>query len=492
MGIIAKQGILNSVFSYIGVLLGFISIIYIQPIFLKSTEIIGLTRILVSFSFMAAIFIPLGIGSVTTRFFPQIKNSENKHHGHFIMIFLFCLIGAAFLSLFFIIFKQNIISFYQAKSPLFNEFYYLVFVFPFILALIMVYNIYSASLYKTVFTVFLNEVLIKLLQIIFIFIYYFGFFSLSQFITAFVSAYLIQLLLLMGYIYKLDKFTFKINWSFYKSFFSNKVILFSVLMIFTAFASIGIKMIDQVIMGHFLSLSSIGIYATSIFMVSIMEVPINSLERISNTIAANAWSTNDTQTIKKIYYDSVRILMLVGGYLLCGLVCCSHSIFQILPEEFEAGRNCMIIVALGSFVNLSTGINSAIIATSHKYFVISIFLFVLISTSVITNVFLIPRYGIVGSAYSTFISIGTYNLLKVFYLWYRLKMLPYNKTSLIILITTIISFLIVYNIPDNSNPYINILFKGFAITVLFTFSALKFQLAKEVMSKIPLLKSIKL
>jgi hypothetical protein len=71
-------------------------------------------------------------------------------------------------------------------------------------------------------------------------------------------------------------------------------------------------------------------------------------------------------------------------------------------------------------------------------------------------------------------------------------MLPYNKTSLVILITTIISFLIVYNIPDNSNPYINILLKGFAITVLFTFSALKFQLAKEVMSKIPLLKSIKL
>ncbi len=491
MGIIAKQGILNSVFSYIGVLLGFLTIVYIQPIFLKSTEIIGLTRILVSFSFMAAIFIPLGMGSVTVRFFPEIKNPENKHHGHFFLMFLFCLIGSAFLSLFFVLFKDNITAFYNAKSPLFNEFYYLVFVFPFILALIMVYNIYSASLYKTAFTVFLNEVLLRVLQIVAVFLYYFGYFDLQQFILAFVSAYLIQLLLLMGYIYRIDKFSYKINWSFYKTFFSNRVILFSGLMVFTAFASIGIKMIDQVIMGHYLSLSSIGIYATSIFMVSIMEVPINSLERISNTVAANSWATNDLDNIKKIYYDSVRILMLVGGYLLCGLICCSKSIFQILPEEFEIGRNCMIVMALCSFVNLSTGINTTIIATSHKYFVISLFLFVLISTSIITNNLLIPKYGIIGSAYSTFISIGTYNLLKVIYLCYRLKMLPYNKTSLIIIFTILFCGL-VYFIPDISNPYLNILFKGTVITIIFGFSTIKFKIAEEVTSKIPVLKKIKL
>jgi O-antigen/teichoic acid export membrane protein len=491
LGIIAKQGILNSVFSYFGVLLGFVSIVYIQPNFLKTSEI-GLTRILVSFSFMAAIFIPLGIGSVTTRFFPQIRNAENKHHGHFFMIFLFCLIGSAILSLFFIIFKTNIIAYYQDKSPLFNEFYYLVFVFPFILALIMVYNIYSASLYKTVFTVFLNEVLIRVLQIAIVFIYYFGYFNLHQFMMAFVSVYLIQLLLLIIYIYKLDKFSFNINWSFYRTFFSNKVVLFSFLMVFTAFASIGIKMVDQVIMGHYLSLSSIGIYATSIFMVSIMEVPINSLERISNTIVANSWATNDIVNIKKIYYDSVRVLMLVGGYLMSGLICCSNSIFQLLPQEFEIGKNCMIVMAICSFFNLSTGINSTIIATSHKYFVISLFLFVLITTSVITNSLLIPKYGIIGSAYSTFISIGTYNLLKVIYLWYRLKMLPYNKTSLIILMTIIVSFTLIYFIPDNENPYLNILIKGFLITIIFIFSTIKFKLAQEITSKIPFLKNIKL
>lgn len=488
MGIIAKQGFFNSIFSYIGILLGFISIVYVQPNFLKTSEI-GLTRILVSFSFMAAIFVPLGIGSVTSRFFPKIKNSDNNHHGHFFLILVFSLIGSLVLSIFFYFFKSSIVGYYQEKSPLFNEFYTLVYIFPFILALILVYNIYLASLYKTIFAVFLNEVLTRILQVAIIFVYYFGYLSLNQFIYAFVGVYFIQLLLLVFYIYLLDSFTFKINWKFYKTFFSKQVILFSSLMIFTAFASIGIKIIDQLIMGHYLSLSYIGIYATSIFMVSVMEVPYNALERISSPVIAQSWSDNNLDNIRKIYYDSVRVLMFIGGYLMIGLLCCSNSIFELLPIEFSIGKNCMIVMAFSSFLNLATGINSTIIATSHKYFTISVFLFILILLSIVTNILLIPKLGILGSAFSTFISIGTYNLLKVIYLWYRLKMIPYNKKSLIICLTILVSGL-VYYVPDFSNPYLSIFMKGSLITLVFFFSMLRFKIVEEISSKIPFLKVI--
>jgi O-antigen/teichoic acid export membrane protein len=491
LGIIVKQGILNSIYSYLGVLLGFLTIIYVQPQFLKPTEI-GLIRILVSFSFMASIFVPLGIGTVTMRFFPNIKNSDNSHNGHFTIILLFCSIGFIILSGLLLFFKDNILLYYEVKSPLFNNYFYYTFFFSFIVAITGVMNVYAASLYKTAISVFLNEVLVRLLQILVIFIYYFGFFNLNQFVIAFVAVYLIQLICLIIYIFKIDKPKLKINWPFYRTFFDNKVILFSVFMLFTAFASIGIKMIDQIIMGHYLSLDYIGIYATSIFMVAIMEVPYNSLEKISNTIAANSWANNDMDNIRKIYFDSVRILMLVGGFLLCGLVCCANSIFALLPDDYQIGKTCMIIMAISSFINLSTGINSSIIATSHKYFVVSIFLFVLIAVSIISNNVLIPRYGIVGAAYSALISMGMYNFLKVVYLWYRLKMLPYNHSSLIVLATIIVVFFTVYFIPDLQNAYMTILIKGSIITILFALATIKFHLADEIISKIPIIKNIQL
>lgn len=489
MGIIARQGLIGTIFNYIGVLIGFVSIIFIQPNFLSSSEI-GLTKILVSFSFLTSIFVPLGINSITMRFFPKIKNERNNHNGHFWIILIFNLIGCILLDFFLFYYKDTIKSFYLEKSKLFNDYYHLLYFFPAIISLIGCINVYLASLFKTSFFVFLNEIFNRLAQISIILIYYNNLINLDEFLLAFTSVYFIQLVLLIIYSNIINKITFKIDWSFYKTFFNSKVIIYALLMILTSFSSIGIRMLDQLIMGHYLSLSSVGIYTTSIFIAIALDVPLNSIERISIPVIAESWEKNDLKNIKKIYCDSVRILMLIGGFLFCGLIICSDSLFQILPEEYSVGKHCMMIICLSSFVNLTTGVNNAIIATSHKYFILTIFLIILIAISLISNIVLIPKYGIIGAAYSTFFSMSIYNILKMSYIWYRLKMLPYDKISLVILITIIITLGSLYFTPNFNNPYLNILFKGTLITMIFTFITIKFKIAPQIISKIPYLKKL--
>jgi len=80
MGIIKKQGIQNTIISYIGILIGFVNLIVIQPFFLTPEEI-GLTRVLFSFSSIIAVFLPLGIGHIIYRYFPKFKNEEKGHYG---------------------------------------------------------------------------------------------------------------------------------------------------------------------------------------------------------------------------------------------------------------------------------------------------------------------------------------------------------------------------------------------------------------------------
>ena len=60
MGIIQRQGIKNTISSYAGILLGFVSLIIIQPKFLKPEEI-GLARVMFAFSTLIASFIPIGV-----------------------------------------------------------------------------------------------------------------------------------------------------------------------------------------------------------------------------------------------------------------------------------------------------------------------------------------------------------------------------------------------------------------------------------------------
>ncbi|MFM7217522.1 MAG: polysaccharide biosynthesis protein, partial [Bacteroidota bacterium] len=92
MGVIKRQGIKNTISGYLGILMGFVNLIIIQPHFLTKEEL-GLTRILYSFSVLVAMFVPLGIGNATVKYFPLFRDAQRKHHGYFGFMLLFPLIG---------------------------------------------------------------------------------------------------------------------------------------------------------------------------------------------------------------------------------------------------------------------------------------------------------------------------------------------------------------------------------------------------------------
>jgi hypothetical protein len=168
LGDIKKQSINNTALSYFGAALGFL-IIYIQPHLISASDI-GLLRLMYSFGWMAAIIMPLGLGSVTMRFFPKIKNSDNVHNGFFALLLLCSTIGACSVGLL-LYFKKSFFIGYYLKSPEFPEFFNEAIVFAYILSLISILTVYASSLLKTSVTVFLTDVFIRIGQLALVIIY---------------------------------------------------------------------------------------------------------------------------------------------------------------------------------------------------------------------------------------------------------------------------------------------------------------------------------
>ena len=75
MGSIQKQAIQNTIISYLGVAIGFVNTLILQPKMLSPEEL-GLTRILYSTSVLIATLFPLGLNAFTIKFFPKFRNSE--------------------------------------------------------------------------------------------------------------------------------------------------------------------------------------------------------------------------------------------------------------------------------------------------------------------------------------------------------------------------------------------------------------------------------
>jgi len=92
MGIVQKQTIHGTAWSYLGALLGFVNIILLSPKIFSAGEI-GVVQLLLSFATMLAQFSSLGFINVINRLFPYFRDSRGRHHGFLALSLIITLAG---------------------------------------------------------------------------------------------------------------------------------------------------------------------------------------------------------------------------------------------------------------------------------------------------------------------------------------------------------------------------------------------------------------
>lgn len=468
-------------------MIGFVSLLFIQPNLLKPEEL-GLTRILIAAASLIATILPLGVSSITTKFFPFFRNEEKKHYGYFGFMLLFPIIGTILCGLFIYVFKNAIIAQYAKQSFLFIQFFDLILPFAIIMGINLAMNAYCSSLFKTTVISLFEGVITRILFIAIIVIYYFNWINLTQFIYLFVLIYLLQAISMIIYIYSIDKPSLKIDTTHLKAVGLNKIIIFGMLLTLTNVSSISLKHLDAIMIGKYMSLDYVGVFAVAAYIALVIEIPLSSLERITHAKVSQAWANKDVESIKQIYYQSVKYLMLIGGILLVGIIANIHELLGLLPETYQKGEMVAIIACVGSFLNIATGVNTSILFTSEKYKYGTYLLILLLVLALSLNMILIPKYGIEGAALATVISAVIYNLFKYLIIWKFFKMQPYDVSSLKILIVIGIAFGIAFIFPSIVNPILSMILKSTAITVVYFLAIYLLKVVPEFHKYIPFTK----
>ena len=149
----------------------------------------------------------------------------------------------------------------------------------------------------------------------------------------------------------------------------------------------------------------VGIFTVTSFIALIIDIPLVSLEKISNVQIAKFWVENNLEGIKSIYKKSVKYLMLIGGLLLIGILLNIEDMLSFLPQEYANAKNVTIIASIGAFINISTGLNNAVLFNSNKYVYGTYLLLLLLVLAVINNLIFIPLLGIEGAAFASAFSV---------------------------------------------------------------------------------------
>jgi O-antigen/teichoic acid export membrane protein len=459
MGVIQRQGIKNTISSYLGIILGFVSLIIIQPRFLKVDEI-GLVRFLFACSTLLASFIPLGVANMTIKYFPVFKDPKSGHHGFFGFMMIFPLVGFLLTIAGMLVFKEFFIAQYRRESPLFVEYFNYIFPFSLFIAFSTVITYYLISLFKTTIPSYLNDIYVRLAYMGLIILYYFKVVTLPQFISLYVGVFALQLLLLIAYLFKVDTPSLKVEWDFFKKANIKEMVVFALLLSVSSIASLGLKTLDSVLLGKFFAPAVVGIYAIVSFIPTIIETPLNALDRIVTAKVAHSVVENDISEIRNVFYKSVKYLSVIGALLFIGINTNIEFLLRLVGKDYAQGAHVVWIISLGSLINMMGGANGAILIYSSKHWQVAILLMSLVILSFAGNMLLVPIFGMEGAAMATAGSVSLYTLLRLFFVYRKFGFQPYDWNIVKLIGIALFCLAINYFLPVLRSDIVNILLRS--------------------------------
>jgi len=479
MGIIQRQAIRGSVFSYLGITIGFINAIILAPRILTTAEI-GLTSILVAYSLPFITFSTLGFNGVITRLFPYFRDEKSNHHG-FLPLTLFVTLGGFLLSLLiFLVLRPWFIQDNMDQSPLFVEYMYYLVPLIFFSLLFTVLDAYNRVLFDAVLGTFLKDFFFKLTYFITLLLYLFKWITFSQFVFAFIVVQSLPAIILASVLIKRKQFSLRFEWGFISRRMAKLMINICLFGILAGLSGIAISTIDRLMINSMIDLEATGIYTVAFYFSVIILVPSKAVRNISIPVIAELMKKKDFPEVNSIYYKSSINQLVIGFLLFIGIWANINNVFQILPEEYQQGKYVIFFMMLAKMFEMATGVASVIYSTSRYYRYQTYFMSFLIIVVIGTNLVLIPRYGIVGAAIASAISSFMYNFLRFLFLRIRFGMQPFNKKTAILIVIGLGSYFLSLLIPEFSNYILDILVRSAFITLVFGVMILAFQISEEV------------
>jgi O-antigen/teichoic acid export membrane protein len=475
MGVIRRQGIKNSIVSFFGIALGFISTIYIYPIDLEAK---GLMDYLIN---LGTLFIPyaqLGVISVYNKYFKKLQLSIASFQ---LWVLRRILIQFSIFTVLFFILRIPLAQLLSKSGidtlGLFLTYSYLI---PILVLLILIQTFLltlCVTNRRTAIAELIKNTVQKIYFPLIIILKFTLNFSENTFIFLIVFYYIITIPLLIIYTKKNNflRISFRNNEkSGYPVELKKEIKTFNLFSLLNDISAQLCFKLDAIMVASIVGFSATGIFSSMVFMANAISIPSNSIMKISNPIVAAYMSEKNYKAVAELY-KKVSITSLITGigmFMLVWFLLDEILSLTKFSEQLKVGKYVFLIMGASKIIDMLTSINSDILIYSKFYKYNLIFVTFLGIGNIFFNILLIPKYGIEGAALASLIVLGSYNIIKLVFLYKKLNMHPFSSNTVKLFLIGIINAAILYMIPELSisNAYFLLITKAVMVSfALFLF-----------------------
>ncbi len=233
---------------------------------------------------------------------------------------------------------------------------------------------------------------------------------------------------------------------------------------------------------NLIGLAGNGIYTTAFYIAIVIEMPRRAIANITTPLISKLFTENKLDEINRLYKQVSINQMMVGSLFLMGILVNLRNVFELIPnsEIYTAGINVVYIVGLAKLLDMTFGMNGEIILMSNYFRYNVLFTSILASIAILSNWFFIQKYGIIGAAFATALTLLVFNLLKLTFIKFKLGLWPFSWKNVILAGITLGSYVIVSRIPFLDNVWMDLFLRSIITIVTFMTPCLLLKISPEI------------
>lgn len=474
MGIVLKQSLNNTIVTYIGFAIGAVNTLFLYTNFMKADHY-GLVQVVLSVATILMPVLAFGVPNALVKFYSSF-NSKKEQESFLTMMLLLPMLFILPVAVLSYVANEAIGNVLSNKNPIVRDYVWHIFLAGMAMAYFEVFYAWARIRMKSVFGNFLKEVFCRLGQSVLLVLLYFGYIGIEGFINALVGFYLLRMLIMQLYAYKLrmPKIQFSIpgNWW--------DIVKYSGLIILGGSTAIVLMEVDKVMLNNFLELENVAYYGVAGFIASTIAVPSRAMHQITYPMTAEYLNKNDRVSLKQLYQKSSLTLFIIAGLLFLLIILNLEDLYQLLPKDYTGGFMIVFWIGLVKVYDALLGNNNSILYNSDYYRSILFFGVLLAFMAVIFNLWLIPTYGINGAAIASFAAFFIYNTLKLYYVKSKFHISPFTSETVKVLGLLLLVGVLFYSFQFEFHPIINILLKSVLIAVMYVGILYRFKISEDV------------
>ncbi|WPR70503.1 oligosaccharide flippase family protein [Flavobacterium sp. NG2] len=474
MGIVLNQSLKNTIITYLGFGVGAINTLYLYPVFLGATYYAVANYILSAANVIMPLF-AIGMQNTLVKYYTQYKTEEERERFLSFTV-LFPLLLCIPLGLIGLFYYDDIVYFVSKKNPVVNEFIWLI---PFIglcMAYFEIFYAWARVHMHSVFGNFIKEVGLRIFSLLALIAVYYKWITVVDFVYVTAGIYFLALIVTMWYAFRIKQpnFQFTIPQNV------KEILEYTFYIILSGSVANLLLDGDKIMLNQYMLIDNIAYYSVATYIALVISVPSRAMHQIVYPITARLMHEDKHDELNELYKKTSINLQVVGGFVMLCIFVNINQMYELVPKEYSGGIVVVFMIGISKYFDLILGNNNAIIFNSKYYRMVLFLGLFLVFLTIALNMFFIPRYGILGSAFATLLSITLYSLAKLLFVVKRMHLYPFTKETVSSIVLTTAVFVAFYFWEFPMYPLIAITLKSILVTIVYLYLNYKFKISPEI------------